>query len=425
MFTWTESRLRRAQKILGQYAVSEFRSALAKMSRAFDHEVSQSALHSAFARNELGAPTSYCKADEELPTPAKAAKPAKAFISAKAEPMNEPMQKLIEATKKKAPVSVGDLCDKLDMAPSKLRALIVSARAQGIEIHVEHDHVGLQMDKPSSRVQKVGVAPVIGERQKVAVISDTHLGSKYCLRAQLREFIHYAYSQGVREILHPGDVLDGMYRHGMFEVSHVSVDDQAQDLFDTLPQLPGLTYHGITGNHDFTFTEHSGLQIGPYLTNYFRERGRNDLHFYGNRSAFLKVRGAVVHLWHPKKNTGFAKSYAMQKNIEKYSSGEKPNILLVGHWHIFCQVEERAVHGIACPTFQGGGSAFSKSLGGAPAIGGLILSWDLTRDGTMRSFAVEKRSYFEEERPYVVGDEPREEIRIPQRQEPKKRINRR
>ena len=105
---------------------------------------------------------------------------------------------------------------------------------------------------------------------------------------------------------------------------------------------------------------------------------------------------------------GYARSYAVQKQIEKYSSGEKPAILLVGHWHTFVYCMERGVHGIACPTFQGGGSAFSKSLGGAPSIGGLVLSWELTEHGTMRGFNLEYRAYFEREKLVVLDfDESR------------------
>ncbi len=66
----------------------------------------------------------------------------------------------------------------------------------------------------------------------VGVISDTHLGSKYCLRAQLKEFINYAYSKGVRKILHAGDITDGIYKHGVYEVSHTGLEAQVQDLFE-------------------------------------------------------------------------------------------------------------------------------------------------------------------------------------------------
>jgi hypothetical protein len=313
-------------------------------------------------------------------------------------------KRLFDLTKR-GPVAFEELCDKLDLSPGKTRELVDDALSHGMAVHVEHNHVGIKRDLGDERIQPVGVAPTIGERQIVGVISDTHLGSKYCLREQLSDFVHYAYERGAREILHPGDVVDGMYKHGLWEVSHSGLAAQAQDLFEVLPRLPGLSYRAITGNHCETFEDSGGFGVGPYLENYFRQRGRDDLHFYGRRSAFLRVGGAVFHLWHPRGSASYAKSYKLQKIIEKYSSGEKPHVLLVGHYHQFCHVYERGVHGFLCPTFQGGGSAFGNSLGGAPTMGGMLLSWDLTEHATMRNLAHEYRAYFEVERPHNLDDD--------------------
>jgi predicted phosphodiesterase len=425
MVVWTGADLRRAKEILRKYSVGRFRDAVEEIQRVIGRDVTAHALRSVFLRHELGPPSTYCAEDDESDEQDRMSPNASGPNNAADEEDDDegeddngfdpgsPLHKLVQVSRR-GPVVFADLCDKLDLSPSKTRGLIEQAKEMGIRLHVENNHVGIRSAQPEERVRQVGIAPVIGERQKVGVISDTHLGSKYCMREQLKEFVHYAYEQGVREILHPGDVLDGMYRHGVFEVSHVGLDDQARDLFETLPQLPGLNYRAITGNHDFTFTENSGVDVGHFLTGYFRKRGRNDLHFYGNRGAFLKVKGAIVHLWHPRSGVSYARSYALQKHVEKYASGEKPNILLAGHWHVYCHVYERGVHAVACPTFQGGGSAFSKSLGGAPAIGGMILSWDLTSHGTLRSFIHEYRAYFEMEKPQIIEDDTayREEIPV-------------
>lgn len=398
MLSWTDADVLKAQEILREYTVEEYHEAVRKISKVLRRPVTPGALRSAFLRKSAGPPTSYCQ-DPELDELVTEEPEADEDDEADAA-----LEHLVKLTKKH-PISFVDLCDKMDLSPKKAKALIAEAKGKGFRLHVEHDHVGIKPSGPEERVRTVGIAPVVGERQKVAVISDLHLGSKYCLREQLQEFIQYAYAQGVREILCPGDVLDGIYRHGLFEVSHTGIDAQAQDLFETLPELPGLNYRCITGNHDFTFTESIGVDVGDYLMGFFSKKGRNDIHFYGNRGAFLRVKGAIVHLWHPRSGVSYARSYAIQKHIEKYTSGEKPNILLCGHWHVYCHVYERGVHGIACPTFQGGGSAFGKSLGGAPAIGGMILSWDLTSHGTMRHFIHEYRAYFEVEKPHTIDDD--------------------
>lgn len=312
---------------------------------------------------------------------------------------------LVRLTKgKKGPMEFGALCDALDLSPAKTREVIAEARARGVAVRAEGGLVGVEMPAPDDRIREIDVAPVVGETQRIAVISDTHLGSKYCLRAQLRDFIEYAYSRGVRRIVHPGDILDGDYRHAKFEMSHMGVEEQTRDLFETLPQKDGLRYGAIGGNHDDTFTDANGIDTSKFIERYFKSKGRYDFVGLGSRGAFVRVGGAVVHLWHPRSGVSYARSYALQKHIEKYSSGEKPHILLAGHWHVYCHVYERGVHAFACPTFQGGGSAFGRSLGGAPAIGGMILEWDLTASGTMRNLRHEFRAYFEREQPHRIDD---------------------
>lgn len=307
------------------------------------------------------------------------------------------------------PVSLRNLCDKLGKSPKQMEKIIFAAREDGMKVVVDNDHVGIESHAPDMRgVQMTGIEPTVGKISKVGVISDTHLGSKYCLRTQIRDFVQYAYDNGVREILHPGDMLEGDYRHAKFELSHVGVQDQTHDLYETLPHLPGLTYHAITGNHDWTFTDKSGIDVGAFIQGYFKSRGRNDFFHYGDRSAYLKIRGAVVELWHPTGSMGYAKSYKLQRRIDSYPSGAKPNILLVGHYHTYAYVEERGVHAILCPTFQGGQSAFGKSLGSTPSIGGMVLNWTVTRQGTVRDFVVERRAYYEREVLWTVaGDSQR------------------
>lgn len=301
---------------------------------------------------------------------------------------------------KKAPKSLEEICDHFDISPGKAKRLVAEAQAAGLHLLVGEYGVGFHVEERND-VRNV-IPPVVGETQRVGVISDLHYGSKYILQDRIVDFIEYAYSKGVLEILIPGDILEGSYRHAKYEVTHTGLEEQARSFIEHLPRHPGLTYHMITGNHDFTFTNDSGVNVGAFLVRMGREAGRKDLFAYGDRGAFLKVRGALIHMWHPLKGMGYAISYPLQKQVEKYSSGEKPDILLAGHWHVHGYFRARGVRAIACPTFQGGGSAFGRALGGAPDIGGLILSWDLTQHGTLRNFTLEHRAYFEVEKIHRV-----------------------
>lgn len=312
----------------------------------------------------------------------------------------ERLAALLKATKR--PVSFARLCDVLDLSPSKVRLLVEDARAKGYTIGVAGDEIGWK--EPEPEVDAVSnVLPATSGRTIVGVISDTHFGSRYCLRKQIQDFIHLAYDAGARIILHAGDIVDGVYDHGRWELSHHGLEDQIQDALDTLPQLDGLRYIAITGNHDETFWKLTGYDTGRAINEAARGAGRSDIECVGARGAMLRVAGAKVELWHPKKGGAYALSYHLQNKIRDTGLGHKPDILLAGHWHTSVYLEQRGVHALACGTFQGGGSAFSKSLGGAPSIGGTLLSWETTEHGTLRRVAVERVAYYEQEAPREVA----------------------
>lgn len=307
------------------------------------------------------------------------------------------MVRLARALRSKVPPTFETLCDELDMSPRATRLLLSKAPAHGITVVVDHDRVQIasRYGTQSSRVHHLSLSPLRCEEVTVAVISDTHYGSKYCLRDAIRDFIGRAYEGGVRHVFYPGDVLEGEYRHAYGEKSHVGLTDQTQDAFEHLPRHPGLFYHAITGNHDETFAKSSGVDVGLWMESYFRKHGRHDLHFYGDRGAYLSFYGALVHLWHPLGGTGHTKSYKLQKMAASYPAGLKPHLLLAGHWHMFCHVEERDVHAVGCPTFQHGMSPFGRALGYVPAVGGLILRWRMSEAGTMRDFHLQRIKYSE------------------------------
>jgi len=336
----------------------------------------------------------------------KVERPIKTKIPDEAPTKNPQILKLWQLASTR-PQAFEELCDRMDVSPKIMRKLIQEARDGGLSIHVENDHVGARVqsiDDEQNLFHKNDISPVVGKEVVVGVISDTHYGSKYCLRGHIKDAVKKMYEAGARIILHPGDVIDGCYRHGEFELTHYGLEDQVRDLFKNLPKHKGLSYHCITGNHDDTFWDRTGVNVGHYIEGTFRRRGRNDIHFYGQRGAFLNIYGVRVHLWHPRGGGSYARSYALQKKLEGYMPGEKPKIMVAGHWHQYCHIHERGIHAFMCPTFQGGGSAFGRSMRGSPNIGGLLFRWRLAENGTLRQFNSEKFTYYEREVVHEVGE---------------------
>lgn len=164
------------------------------------------------------------------------------------------------------------------------------------------------------------------------VVSDTQMGSLY----EDLAFMKYAYDTfkqyNVADVYHVGDIMDGekMYRGHEYEVYLHGFDAQIEHVIKKYPKIKGITTHMITGNHDESFRKISGLEktIKDML-----EQNREDIRVIGFREATISIGNSRLMLTHPSKGTAYAISYQIQKFIESLTGGEKPHILLVGHYH--------------------------------------------------------------------------------------------
>lgn len=306
------------------------------------------------------------------------------------------LEALLKATRRS--VQFARLCDVLDLSPAKVRKLVTEAQTLGYTINVAGNDIGWQEPEPANDPLDV-VAQADGDWTRVAIASDWHAGSKYCLRHYIDDFLKLARDWcGERTIiLSAGDQVDGAYDHGKWELTHHGLEEQIDDFLDIYKPRPGQDLFYIDGNHDQTFWNATGYPTGKALEEAARARGRTDLHYLGARGATITIGGVKIALWHPKPKKSYALSYPLQNYIRDIPLGRKPDILLAGHWHARQYFEQRGVHAFGCPCFQGGGSAFGKSLGGAPSIGGWLLAWRKTEHGTLRDIEMKPISYYEVE----------------------------
>jgi predicted phosphodiesterase len=224
-------------------------------------------------------------------------------------------------------------------------------------------------------------------REPFALIADTHFGSKTCAEQEFREFVYYSYHLGVRKIFHAGDIFDGCYHRGhAYELKQHSYQDQRQTALDAMPELPGMNYYMITGNHDYnSFFKAVGMDPGAGLEEAALRDGRTDIHYCGYLQArFLLTSGneeLKLELVHPQSGPSYAKSYPVQKWIERgYEGGDKPHIICMGHHHTYSVIEVRNVLAIqpGCWQWQ---TPYMQAKGLMPAVGGVIVWAENDSDG--------------------------------------------
>jgi len=190
-------------------------------------------------------------------------------------------------------------------------------------------------------------------KDRFGVISDPHIGSNMFDEPFWKQMIKVMKKEEVPRVYCCGDILEGMSgRDGqiyeMDEIGYENQMDKAERLFKMFGDIPVF---GIDGNHDAWFQKknNAGVVVGKELE--MRVKG---YHHLGQDEAEVEIRPNVkMRLFHPGDGTAYAISYKMQKAMESFTGGEKPDILLEGHYHKALYMFNRNIHGIEAGTMCG------------------------------------------------------------------------
>ncbi len=307
---------------------------------------------------------------------------------------------LHEIGKRKEPYTLLQMCDLLQVAPSVAKEIIAGAKGRGVALNVSEDGYVLK-GTGGYNVRPIQLKP-IRNRIVFGAISDTHGASIHAKRPELHDFIRFAHEEyGVTTMLHGGDFVagQGVYSGQEGELTHWGMEAQVEQACGDLPEIKGLSYEIIGGNHDYSFTRRNGSD--PLIT---ISRLRKDIHSHGWFNAILDISGVKVELLHPEAGGAYAVSYYLQKHIESTPGGLKPQILLVGHYHQAIWLPGyRNVHGFYMGCFEGQ-SLYLKRKKLYPIIGGWVFDIGLDEDGSIREFLPRFINYFDGKRSIgVVG----------------------
>jgi len=182
------------------------------------------------------------------------------------------------------------------------------------------------------RIYKIPVK-LKGNVRKIGLISDTHFGSLYQRADSLAEIYSVFKKEGVTDVFHAGDVLEGegMYKGQVYEIFAHGLDAQLNEAHKGAECTKGIRTHFIVGNHDLSYSKVVGIDVGRLIA---EATGWN----------YLGPNYAMVHIgtekmpfslavMHPSGGTAYALSYKSQKVAESFSGGQKPSLLSIGHFH--------------------------------------------------------------------------------------------
>jgi len=271
-------------------------------------------------------------------------------------------------------------------------ALIETLEAEGYSI-LKHP--------PRERSAKLDIKVKPGGIVRLGLVSDTHLASRKQQITALCDFYKYADGKGVQAYLHAGDLLDGLHVHRdtVYNQFAHGLDAQLSYAARVYPKSENGPTWAIQGNHDLWYYGNVGASPGQYL-----EEKRPDIKDLGHQSAFLEIGGLRAYICHGSKGgSSYARSYKVQKLIEQMEVEQRSqtDLAFFGHWHTYLDLGRyQGVYTWSLGAFQAQ-TSFERTLGKSPAVCGMVLEIEFTKDKKVWDIRQDVRWY--EPR---VGDYP-------------------
>jgi hypothetical protein len=261
----------------------------------------------------------------------------------------------------------------------------------------ELKHADVQLPR-----QEFGRLPVedvdCGDWIRYGLVADTHLCCKEERLAELHNQYEIFKREGITTVFHAGNPIDGyVARINGESVFSTTIDGQAQYFADNYPKQKGIKTFFITGDdHESWFAP--GFNIGAYLQVVAERTGRTDLTYIGHVEADVEIKtgdaSTIIKIQHPGGGSAYARSYTGQKIVESMEGGEKPAILVLGHYHVSNYMVERNIHVVALPGFQDQ-TIFARKKRLRMEVGGAILEFKVhPGDGAVTRCRLEFNRYF-------------------------------
>lgn len=225
----------------------------------------------------------------------------------------------------------------------------------------------------------------------ICVISDTHLGTKEQQLTLINEVYKEAHRRNIKTVLHIGDVLDGDYtqtrKEQTYQIFLRGFDEQVGYVIDMYPHVDGITTYFIQGSHDETHVKNGGATAGFWISKY-----RDDMIYLGQDKATFKINNLKILMDHPGGGNAKSYSYKPQQAIEGLTPGEKPNILLQGHYHKSYYMFYRNVHSLLIPCLVNQ-SQFMKKMNLQNVVGAYFIKVYSDEKGNIHYFEPEEHLF--------------------------------
>lgn len=334
----------------------------------------------------------------------KAAKQAPVILPASDLSKQESLRTLL----RRGTFSIPDICEQLATTAKHAKGLLQALRGQGF----------LVAETTGGYTIHTTPAPVIlsakhiyksrpGGYYKFGYTTDNHLCSKYAREDVLSDLYDWFAAEKVDRVFNTGNYIDGEARFNTHDIHTHGMQNQLDYFCTNYPKRkvdgkPLVTYIVSGDDHEGWYGQREGIDIGWLMEQTAKDKfGREDLVNLGYIESFIRLQHynypkLIAHLLavHPGGGSAYATSYAPQKYVEALQGGEKPAVILFGHWH---KMFDLLIRSVIC---LGGGctkdlDTFGRKMKLAYHIGGMIVELWQDQSGAITRWRVEKKQYFD------------------------------
>lgn len=294
--------------------------------------------------------------------------------------------------------SIEELSNKTGLLPAEIREKIKELENEKYNINYIDNKIELAKSIEIGNKQKLNIDYWKGDRLKIGFCSDNQLCSKF-ERLDVLNLIYDIFAdEGIELVYHGGNLIDGECRFNKYEIHTSGMTPQVEYCINNYPERKGIITKFITADdHEGWYVQRERINIGEYIQLKAEQLGRNDLEYIGHVEADIPFEGIKGESWmrimHPGGGTAYALSYTPQKIVESFQGGDKPKILLLGHYHKLDYCFPREVHciQIGCTCDQ---TIWMRKKHIQAHVGGGILEIILAPDGTINRVRVEFITFF-------------------------------
>jgi hypothetical protein len=304
--------------------------------------------------------------------------------------------------------SVEQLADNFNTTPKNIRKLLVELEQNKTLIENNNDNYNI-LDTPREGGQHLLDEKMWkGDVLRFGFTSDNHLCSNFERTDILNLIYDICADEGISTVLNGGNWIEGEASFNKNEIHTRGLGKQIQYAVDNFPYREGIETWFVSGDdHEGWYNQREGVNIGEYFQMKREKAGKFDLKHLGYVEADINIapEGEIptwLRVMHAGGGSSYATSYAAQKIVESLQGGEKPSVLMIGHYHKLLYAYMRNVHTVqlGCTCDQ---SIFMRKKKIEAHVGGGIIELRRSKDGSINRCRVEFITAFDKK--FYIGND--------------------